>query len=588
MSMNQSLTWRSIAATVAILGAVGCSGDLNVANPNAPDAKRAYSDPATIAAVAGGSFRTFFVAREEYNSALLLATMANSLDAAWNNFNIRYYTSMCSQTGLYAGQCDCPERCAWANSQTSAQYVQLEYYWYGYYSALSSVNDALLAIRRDGVEINNPQYTKMVETASLMMQGMVFAEIAKNYDQGFVVTDTTDLSNPLELPLHSAADMRDDAILVLNEAHALAKANSFTTPSSWTGVQNGPTYTNNEIAEVIRTVQAELLAYFPRSAEDNETVNWAQVASYASEGLSSRDFGFYQDLSSFYSGIKNWSNDITTMRAATRMAAVVTSNHQPRWPVPQGNPYPVVSDDKRVGDGSWGPDEDFLGVGTHAQTGNGGTDMAFAGKAIQRPARGQYHQSNLGQIRYSYLAYPGYGLPNETGTGFVPVITATQNRLLWAEALVMTGQNALAAQKINVTRVGRGGLTELTGSEGKTALLRAVQYENEIEMLSIGAAAFYNRRRGTPKAWATGGNEGWTAPCPTSIMCLWPNSPRQMPIPAKELGLLKKELYTFGGVDNPQGYSAGTSGMAGVRSVRDIWADLEAKSRAEARRRTRQ
>ena len=50
--MNRSMTWRGMAAVLAVLGA-GCSGDLDVENPNAPDADRAFSDPATIGAVAG-------------------------------------------------------------------------------------------------------------------------------------------------------------------------------------------------------------------------------------------------------------------------------------------------------------------------------------------------------------------------------------------------------------------------------------------------------------------------------------------------------------------------------------------------------
>lgn len=593
--MNRSLTWRSVAAAAALLGAVGCSGDLNVTNPNAPDAKRAFSDPATIAAVAGGSFRTFFVAKEEYNSGLLLSSMAQAHESSWNNFNIRYYTSMCS---MGDGQCDCPERCAWANTLTSAQYIQLEYFWYGYYSALSSANDALKAIRcggncaspTTGIVINNPQYTKMVEAASVMMQGMVFAEIAKNYDQGFVVQEHTDLSDPLNLPLLPREQMRDSAILFLDEAYDLAKNNSFTTPGSWTGINNGPVYTNLQLAETIRTIEAELLAYFPRSSEENATVNWQKVADYASQGLTQKDFGFYQDLNSFYSGTKNWGNDVTTERVSTQIAHLVSPNHASPWPVPNGNPYPLTPylGDKRVGDGSWGPDEDFLGVGTHANTGNGGLYFAFTGKAIFRPARGQYHQSNLGHIRYSYLAYPGYGLPNENGLGFVPVYTVDQNRLLWAEALVNLGQNGLAAQKINVTRHDRGGMPALTGAESKADLLKAVQYENEVELLGLGGTPFYNRRRGTSQTWNTGGRAGWTTPCPTSVLCLFANSPRQMPIPAKELGLLKKELYTFGGADNPQGFVAGANGSVGqVKNVRQIWSELEAKSRAEARGRTR-
>ena len=583
--MNQSLTWRSIAATAAILGAVGCTGDLNVVNPNAPDAKRAFSDPATIQAVVGGAFRTMFVAKESYDGALLLSTMADNYVSIWNNFQIRYYTGMCSQTGAYSGQCDCPERCGWQNALTSAQYIQIELFWYAYYSALSSANDGLIAIRRDGVLIGTPANTKMVETAAQMAQGMAFAEIAKNYDQGFIVTEETDLSDPASLPLATAAEMRDEAIKQLDEAYALATANSFTTPSSWTGAVNGPVYTNVELAQAIRTIEADLLAYAPRDAAANDAVDWAKVASYASQGLATKDFGFYQDWNAFYSGIKDWGNQAGDVRVHTRVSALITTNHLSPLPLPQGNPYPVISADKRVGDGSWESEDDITGGLTHAQTGNGGSYIAFAGSGNPRPARGGYKWSNLLHIRFANLVYPGSGLPGVDGLGFVPVYTADQNRLLWGEALARTGNLGLAADKINVTRVGHGGLTPITAAAGKDGLLRAVQYENELEMMGMGAASFYNRRRGTPKDWTgTGGSTGWSAPCPTSILCLWNNSPRQYPIPAKELTVLQKELYSFGGVTNPGGQSAGANGTSNVRGVREIWAEMEANSKASARR----
>ena len=72
----------------------------------------------------------------------------------------------------------------------------------------------------------------------------------------------------------------------------------------------------------------------------------------------------------------------------------------------------------------------------------------------------------------------------------------------------------------------------------------ALQYEQEVEEFGIGATPFYNRRRGTPEGWTL------TAPCP-AINCLYPGTPRQMPVPAKELSLLGQAVYTFGGPDAP-------------------------------------
>jgi hypothetical protein len=567
--MNYTKSWRGLAAALAVLGA-GCSGDLDVENPNAPDAARAFSDPATIGAVAGGTIRTWLITRQDYNSGLLINAMADGFTASWNNFNLRYYTSEGNE---------CPVRCGWANVLTSAQYIQLETFWYGYYSALSSANDALTAIRTNGVTITNAATTKMIETISVMMQGIVFANIALNYDQGFIVTEETDLSDPLGLELHTAAEMQAAAIEKLDEAYALAQANVFTTNPNWTGLAQGTAYTNVQIAKLIRTMQAEVVAHFARNAAQDAavtTAQWGQVAQWAAQGVSAApgfDFGFFQDGTVWWDGTRNWGNDITTVRVDTRLAAVITAGPDPAkvhvtpWPSPNGNPQPDAYD-HRVGDGTWGPEDDFNGGGTLAEDEGHGTDFAWAGSNPYPAARGLYHYSNLGHIRYSYLAYAGYGLPDEDGTGPAPVYTQTFNDLLWAEGLIRGGgDKAQAAALINKTRVDRGHLTPLTGGESDAALLEALRYEQDIELLGIGGTIYYNHRR---------------------IDKLAAMTPRQMPIPAKELGLLAMELYSFGGPNNPGGVSAGvTSRPAGVRSVKDIWADLEKASRAEARSRIR-
>jgi hypothetical protein len=324
-------------------------------------------------------------------------------------------------------------------------------------------------------------------------------------------------------------------------------------------------------------MQAELLAFYPRTAAENGQVNWGQVATFASQGVSTGagfDFGFYVDQNAvFYDGVKNWGNDITTVRVDTRVARLVTDGpqgeakrHKDPWPDPDGNPQPDAFD-LRVGNGTFGPDEDFLGTGTIAWDGGEGTDFAYASSAVFAPARGSYHQSNFGHIRYTYLAYPGYGLPDEDGTGFAPQFSRTLNDLLWAEGLLRSGGSAAqAAALINKTRAGRGGLSELTGGEGQAALLAALQYEQDVELLGQGNANFYNRRR---------------------IDGLKAMTPRHMPVPAKELQVLQRELYTFGGPGRPDN-APGVDGAGGrVRNVKDIWREISDYSRMQAKRRAR-
>jgi len=173
-------------------------------------------------------------------------------------------------------------------------------------------------------------------------------------------------------------------------------------------------------------------------------------------------------------------------------------------------------------------------------------------------------------VRYNHLAYRGENLPQYDGTGYDPMYTRQMNDLLWAEGLLRSGGSAAqAAALINNSRVGRGGLPPLTGAEGTAALLTALQYEQDIEFMGQGATPFFNRRR---------------------IDALVTGTPRHMPVPAKELDVLVREIYTFGGPGQPDmsvvaggaGGDAATSRSTTIRSVREIWKDYQTMARMAA------
>jgi hypothetical protein len=567
----------SLTALAAALLAGGCS-DLEVQNPNAPDAKRAFVDPSGLTQLLGGAVRTWVETRGGYFSSLVLTAMADNYTASWNNAALRYYSSVGSE---------CPSRCGWNNSATAPEAAggpNVEGPWYGYYTVLSSATDIIRAI--DGglcfdtnCTVDNTK-TTLNKTIAKMLQGMALAGIALNYDQGFIVDETTDLSNVAGLPFSPRLEVRDAAIKKFDEAYTEAGLKTWTTPPEFHGVGAGRTYTNTQIRQLIRTMQAELLALYPRNSAENAQVAWAQVATYASQGVSSGsafNWEYYVDPSRNANSDdppgpldyeKTWGNSIGTMRVDTRVAAMITTNHKDPWPEAQGgNPCPTISADKRVGDGSWGPADDFNGYATKAATANAGTDFACSGVAIFSAARGQYHQSNLAHIRYNYLAYTSEALPGSTSNGQDPLYTIQMNDLLWAEGLIRGGGNKLlGAQKINNSRVGRGGLSTLTGLESDAALLSALQYEQEIEFMGQGGTPFYNRRR---------------------IDGLQLGTPRQMPVPAKELDVLVREIYTFGGPNRPDmsiGYGGVGSVGTSVRSVREIWNQYQAQARQAAAR----
>ncbi|OLC10233.1 MAG: hypothetical protein AUH41_03265 [Gemmatimonadetes bacterium 13_1_40CM_66_11] len=559
------LRWSTLVVAAAAIVTVSCN--LNVENPNDPDKLRSLGQPSGLQALLGGGVRTWVETRENYY-VMPLDAQADNYTASWNNAAMRFYSSVGS---------DCPIRCGWTNSSTAPEAAggpTVEVLWYGYYNVLATANNVLIGIQDlhvcfdDDCSVDST-LTQRNKSIARMLQGMALAGIAMIYDQGFIVDETTDLSVPKNLPFHTRQEVRDAAIAKLDQAYTEAGVTTWSTPGgtdpSWFGLQRGRTYTNVQIRQLIRTMEAELIAMFPRNSAENTAADWAAVANYASQGISSGtpyQFEFYIDQTTRECGvacIKTWGNSVSTERVDTRVAAILTTNHQDPWPAPSGNPCPTISADKRVGDGRYGPagNKNYNQVAIAPGDSASGTDYACAGVAIFPPARGSYHQSNLQHVRYHQLAYRGEDLPADDGTGQDPLYTPQMNDLLWAEGLIRSNTNLpLAATLINNSRIGRGsvgcatpgvggcGFVPLTGAEGVPALIAALQYEQEIEFMGQGVTPFFNRRRSGYNAPAGGGR-------PAYVDGLITGTPRHMPVPAKELDILTRAVYTFGGPTLP-------------------------------------
>lgn len=555
----------------AVLAVFGCNS-LDIQNPNTPDNTRALADPNAIEAVAAGALRTWFDAYTSLRGAGVLSTQARSYASSWNNGNLNFYSSVDNATAS-------PDQWVrmgrpWQNDPSAAARTSIDAFWGGgldesstsrggFYTALASTNSALKAIRVNGVVINNTSDTKRAETIAALMQGASLMMLALQYDKAYIVDEKTDLST---LEYSNRKVVRDSAVSKLQQAATLAAANTFTTPEAWT---NGRQYTNTQIAQIANTLAAMTLAYYPRDNSEVGAVNWAQVATFASKGMSSGtpvDLIFVQDgYGAWISELMNWFDGIDGGRMHTRVSHLLDPKTQKDpWPLPDGNPKPN-SADKRLGDGSFGDSGDADSFGTVPKTANAGTDYAWSGVAIMRPDRGFYHQSNIAQIRYDESGvmdpqgqYGGYGP--------APLIMHTLNDLLWAEALLRQGSSnaGAAAALIDKSHVARGGLptsatnagvgsdadgpcmsTGVKAKDGTPCTLWSILlYEKEVELPGLGPAPFWEQRR-LPVV-VGGGFSGDNSP-KRVIQGLLPGTPREMPVPYKELGVKGEPLYTWGG-----------------------------------------
>ena len=579
------------AGLLAAVAAGGCKS-LDVSNPNEPNSSAIVSDPGLLESVAGGTMRGWFNAYSTLEGTLVEGVQARGLSSSWNNGNMNFYSGIDidpSDTTADPAAWTRSTR-SWQNDLSAAGRTSIEVGWFGMYSVISSANDALRAIRVNNSSIGTVSRTKRAETIAQFTRAAAEMDLALDYDQGYTLTEKSDLTTVTRVP---RKQLRDTALKDLDAAIALATANSFTTEPGWA---NGITYSNTDIAKIANTMAAMLVAFYPRDdAETNAAgiVDWAKVATYASKGMSTGTpvtFAFTGDgCTAWCQNMMVWFTDYSSGRISTRIAHFLDPVTQlDPYPLGIGNPQPN-SADARLGDGSFG-DESLEGVfGNVPKTSKAGTDYSWSSAGeVFRPDRGYFQQSNLGITRWDASGKEDPG-GQYAGFGYSPVMSPMMNDLLWAEAKLRTGDAAGAATLIDKTRVGRGKLSSAAlvvatpgspsdgpcMSNGKLAkdgtvctLWSELLYEYELELLQMGPAAFWNQRRlplVKATAWerATGCRTNPCTPNPNSIFNgpryiqgLLPGTPREMPVPAKELAIKAEAFYTFGGKQPAKGTEA--------------------------------
>lgn len=546
---------RNFRAVVlaGLVGVVAACASLDVENPNAPDRTRALGQAADISSLLGGGFYNWYFAQQNYAPSMPTGVIASHNSMSWGNWGARFYSSV-------------PRR-GFQNDQSDVNSNELgENPWYGNYSALVSANLAITQAQDPDIfptaDAELQATSKMLIAASKFIQGASLANIALFYNQGFVVDENTEAgSTP---PFVSADSVRKAALAKLDAAIAASTGAgvSFQLPQSFLNITG---WTNAQLAQVANTEAARLIAYFPRTAAQlaaMSAADWAKVETYARAGITFEPSITGNNVT-WYDGYKNVSQDWDTwVRVNQRVVALLDPSQPTTYtfdcPAPADGctapaPAPVSADDR------FDPTpRDDASAGS-LQT----PDFVYVRYDNFNPSRGRYHFSQVGHNRYAC-----HGILSADGGGLcaVPFRLVAENDLLLAEALVRQNKNLPeAAALINKTRVNRGGLAPLTGTAAdltatqgmhpatygtlnvpsgvQTILMRAIMYERDIELMNSSAITpFYDARR----------TDRFTT---FSVLAAGDltNSPRQFPVPAKELSALSKELYTIRGTDSIPG-----------------------------------
>lgn len=486
--------------------------DLEVTNPNAPDALRATSQPAATEAFVASSFRKWWpVAGHDDFPSWAFSCMAWEVTSGFADFG---------QLELSA-----EPRSAWNNSPVNARNNVTEEPWYELYGALSAVNDALIAIN-GGLVITDSTNTDRARAFGKFMQGLSQGYLGLYFDSAYVVDEHMNVDTIKVAKLEPYPVVIAKAITSLDSAIAVAKRRNFSFPASnWFYVA----VTRDQFIRMANSYVARLMVYSARTPAERAAVDWAKVMQRVDSGITA-DFAPVAVTDILWD---DWKRLVARVRQVSRpsdfgrpsywtLGPADSANGWVNWVATSVNSrvaFQIRTKDRRI-QGAGGPSTPGLYVGYNLNN-------------IFAASRGTY--------RYSWYYFGRYGTLDTWQNGPVPEMLVTEMRLLKAEGLMRAGQAALALPLINASRTTNGQLPSVTVDGPPDApgcvprkmsgacgsLWDALRYEKRLEGLGVSGVTAYLDAR------------GWQELPASTVL--------QLPVPGRELAILQRPLYSYGG-----------------------------------------
>jgi len=490
------------SASLLVLTASGCDQRLEVKNLTDPDIGRVFATGASIESTIGAGYQTIHNAMANTNNQPGVEVFGLESYSSLNNFNL----------GTRAAIPRLP-----INNVIGAPSIFSEF------TALSKearlvVNamDALEALVKSGKTIGTTGKDLRARSFGFFVAGVSLGWMAMMYDSAAIVT--TGMPSDSVPPLSGAADVMKAAIVLLDSALVIANnpaaAPGFPLEAIWMGNATGLSL--DQYKRIIRSYRARFRAGVTRTPAQAAAVDWAKVIDDAENGIQT-DFmvntgsstGWnvgmqvqrYQDptwseMSMMYMGMADVSGAYATFIAADY-------SHKNGW-------FLVVTPDLRWPQGTTRAAQNTASVQPTSVT----SKPYISNRSISNDVSGDgWGISFYDYFRYRYIKV-------NSNSGPYPEFLKAENDLLAAEGYIRTGNINAAAAKIDLTRVGNGGLPKLSGvvttatqavpggascvpqvptGTGTVAcgnLLEAMKYEKRIETMYSGFGRFWIDSRG--------------------------------------------------------------------------------------------
>jgi hypothetical protein len=521
--------WRRIEkarlglAALLLIGMAGCV-DLEVQNPNAPDASRALSNPGDVESLIKGAYSRWNRVHRYGGPTMMMSNTSGEHVAPWGNAGMDYYARI--------------PRNPTANGPGGSDVGNLTYAWTQCYRAISAVHDGLKQIADGVVDLGDDAVR--AQAFGKFMQGLAHGTVALWYDSGFVYDETIDPATT-EVPLQDYSTVMTAALGYFDEAITLASGATFSMPETWMSLP----VTSETLVDLANSWKARLRVAVARTPAERAAVSWTSVASevgngvtedwslntqcwphvFCDEAMSYRLYPGWQMQNNWVLGMADqsgayqaWFNTNTLDKLAF---VIVTPDT--RWPQ--------------------GPDEatQLLNPGEY-YTVNQGSSRIWS-----RPDRGTWRWS------YYYQTYEPYFAFAFDDVGLLPRVTVREMKALLAEKAYIDGDMQAVADFVNETR-DLHGLAETDAAGTNTDcvpklpngscgdLWEMFKWEKRLETQFAGPIR---------SGWYFDGR-GWGDLMQGSLL--------QFPVPYREMQLLVQTPYNLGGVGGDWGAPMGSYG----------------------------
>jgi hypothetical protein len=459
-----------------------------------------------VESLISGSFNSWFWSYQGSYPVCPLGVAANSHSSSWGNWGMK--------------DARWEPRIAYDNDPSYSYSGVAEGPWGDAYSALAGARDGLAALA-EGLTIDEggTDVTQRAVFFGKFVQGLALANIARLYDQAFIIDENTDLAN---IELVPAEQVFQAAMQKLDDALQIAQSNTFTVPDPWMGY--GGEWSSSDLVNLVKAFKVRFTIQMPRNVADRTAVDWNWVLTTLSDGLSKEYVNYYDDINWGWHRAKQqcggrqsgWTRiDMRTIGPSDVSGAWETwINQADPW---DKDPFEIVTPDSRITE-PYQPQTD-------------GKYIEFLGTSPFPASRGIW--------TYSHYIDNRFNVPTWVGT--YPDFVDAEVDFIRAEAWYRLGQFDKVREVVNQYRA-NGDLPPFVTNQNPDTpdvcvpqnrdgtcgdLWEALKYEKRIENYHYGSASEFMDDRG----WGDLESGTWL----------------ELPVPGEELLLLLMEIYSFGG-----------------------------------------